>query len=153
MIELRDSVVIHVPPERVWAWLSELPMHYREWHPAHVDGRYAQGDQLAVGALLQVDERLHGKPHSLKFRADVVVPHRLLRYSGRGFRGAFVLEPTEEGTRFTAELAFGLRLPFIERLLDRVLRRWLASRLSALQAHMREEGVNLKQLLEAGHAA
>jgi hypothetical protein len=152
VVQLRDSVLIHVPPERVWAWLNELPRHYRAWHPAHADCRYVRGDRLTVGAVLQVDEQLHEKPHSLRLHADVVVPYRLLRYSGRGFRGAFVLEPAKEGTRFIAELEFGLALPLVGRLIDVVLRRLLANRLAAVQVHMREEGVSLKQLLEAEHA-
>jgi hypothetical protein len=99
--------------------------------------------------VLRVRERLHGKPHSLTLRADVVVPDRLVRYSGRGFRGAFILEPAGRGTRFTAQLEVGLPLPLIGRLLDPVLRRLMANRLSAVQEHMREEGQNLKHLLEA----
>lgn len=149
MIQLRDTVDIQAPPERVWAWLNELPHHYRDWHPAHIDCRYIRGDNLAVGAVLQVNEYLHEKPHSLMLHADVVVPDRLLRYSGRGFRGAFILEPVDEGTRFTAELEFGICLPLGGRLLDVVLRRVLAKRLSAFQTHMREEGENLRRLLEA----
>jgi hypothetical protein len=153
VVQLRDTVFIRVPPERVWAWLTELPRHYRAWHPSHVDCRYVRGDTLKVGAVLQVEEQLHGKAHALRLHADAVVPQRLLRYSGRGFRGGFILEPAKQGTRFTAELEFGLSLPLVGRLLDVVLGRWLANRLSAFQAHMREEGVNLKQLLEAERAA
>ena len=48
----------------------------------------------------------------------------------------------------TAELELGTRVPLVGPLLDRVLRRVLAGRLSALQAHMREEGQNLRALLE-----
>jgi hypothetical protein len=84
----------------------------------------------------------------LTLHADVVVPHRLLRYSGRGFRGAFILDPVGAGTRFTAELELGSRLPVIGWLLDLVLRRWLAQRLCAVREHMREEGERLKHLLE-----
>jgi hypothetical protein len=53
VIRLRDSVLIQVPPEDVWAWLSELPRRYRNWHPAHIDCRYIRGDSLTVGAVLR----------------------------------------------------------------------------------------------------
>ena len=149
MIRLHDTVHINATPERIWAWLDRLPRHYRDWHPSHVGCRYVRGDHLSVGAVLRVCERLHGKLHSLTLRADVIVPDRLLRYSGRGFRGAFMLEPAGTGTRFTAQLEVGTDLPFIGRLLDLVLRRLMATRLSAIQEHMREEGQNLKRLLEA----
>ena len=60
-----------------------------------------------------------------------------------------MLEPVDEGTRFTAELEFGLWLPVVGPLLDMVLSRVLARRLAAIRVHMREEGQNLKRLLEA----
>ena len=148
VVRLHDTVLIQVPPDRVWAWLTDLPRHYREWHPAHLDCRYVRGNSLTTGAALQVVEQLHGKPHSLKLHATVVVPNRLLRYTGRGFQGAFILEPAERGTCFTAELELGIHLPVVGRLLDTVLRRLLAKRLTAFQVHMREEGQKLKELLE-----
>lgn len=153
MIRLRDTVTIGAPPERVWRWLDEMPRHYRDWHPAHLDCRYVRGDRLAAGAALHLVETLHGRRHSLTLRADRVVPARLLRYSGGGVRGAFILEPAGAATRFTAELEFGTRLPVVGRLIDALLRRLLARRLSAVETHMREEGLNLKRLLEAEGSA
>lgn len=64
-----------------------------------------------------------------------------------------VLEPVNESTRFIAELEFGLCLPLVGWLLDSVLRRVLAKRLSAFRVHLREESQNLKLLLEARPAA
>ena len=60
MIELRDSTFIEVPPEQVWAWLEEMPPHYRQWHPDHVACRYEDGRVLRTGTVLYVEERLHG---------------------------------------------------------------------------------------------
>ncbi len=148
MIELRDSIIIDVSPERVWAFLKDLPRHYREWHPDHVVCRYERGESLQVGAVLYFEEYLHGRPHGLRLRATEVVPGRLVRYSDHGYRGAFVLEPAAGGTRFTAELSFGTRVPGVGKVIDAILRRLLRSRLIALQTHMREEGQNLKRLLE-----
>jgi uncharacterized protein YndB with AHSA1/START domain len=149
MIRYRDSVRIDVPPARVWAWLEDLPSHYREWHPAHVGCRYLHGRRLEVGAILRFEETLHGTLHTLTVHATRVVPERSLRYAGRGFRGAFELEPVDGGTRFTAELELGARLPLVEPLIDGLVRRLAARQLAALSAHMREEGRNLKGLLEA----
>lgn len=145
---LRDTVLIHVPPPRVWAWLDNLPQHYAQWHPAHRGCRYLRGEHLVMGAVLRIDEELHGKPHTMTLRAVAVQPGRLLRYAGRGFRGAFILDPDDAGTRFTAELEFGIRVPVIGGFLDRLLRRVLATRLEALRCHMQEEGRNLKRILE-----
>jgi hypothetical protein len=153
MIALRHSILIHAPPARVWAWLNELPLHYREWHPAHVACRFDRGDSLQVGAGLCIEEYLHGRLHRLRLRATEVTTNRLMRYRNHAFAGAFILEPADGGTRFTAELTFGLRAPVIGNVLDAIARRLLARRLAAMQVHMREEGDNLKRLLEREHAA
>ena len=94
MITLRDTILIAVPPERVWAWLSDPPLNYRSWHPAHV------GCQLSGG------------------------------------------------TRLTATLDMGVRWPVIGPVLDGPMRLLLGSGLRAIQQHTREEGANLKSLLE-----
>jgi uncharacterized protein YndB with AHSA1/START domain len=148
VIELRDTVFIDAPPERVWAWLSDLPDHYRDWHPAHVRCRYVHGRTLAPGAVLEVEEELHGRAHRLRLRATEAVPNRMLRYSSRGLRGEFLLEHANGRTRFTATLAFGVRAPLIGRIADVVLGRVFATRLAAVQRHMQEEGRNLKRLLD-----
>jgi len=150
MIQLRDSILIGVPPERVWAWLNDLPEHYAAWHPDHVACRYERGDSLEAGAVLYIEERLHRRLHRFRLRATEVVPDRVVRYRDHGFAGAFQLEPTNGGTCFTAELTLGIRTPVIERVLDAVARGLLARRLAALQTHMREEGENLKRILESG---
>lgn len=148
MIELRHSIAIDVPPSRIWEWLAELPLHYREWHPAHIACRYERGDSLVPGSVLYVEETLHGRLHRLRLRTTEVFPNRVVRYRGNGFSGVFRLEPTDEGSRFTAELAFGPRIPVIGSALDALARALLGPRLVALETHLREEGENLKRLLE-----
>jgi hypothetical protein len=149
VIRLADTVDIAVPPQRVWKWLDDMPRHYRDWHPSHRDCRYVRGDHLLAGAVLCVQEELHGRQHALTLHADVAEPDRELRFRGRGVRGAFLLEPSASGTRFTAQLDVGTPVPGIGGLVDVVLRRALAARLRAIQEHMREEGRNPKRLLEA----
>jgi hypothetical protein len=148
MIRLTDSILIEASPERVWAFFDDLPTHYREWHEDHVTCRYELGKCLQVGAVLYVEERLHGRLHRLRLRATEVVPGRVMRYRSHGFSGAFLLEPAHGGTRFTAELHFGTSAPVIGYVLDALLRTVLGRRLAAFQTHMREEGESLKRLLE-----
>jgi uncharacterized protein YndB with AHSA1/START domain len=149
-IQLRDTVVIETPPEKVWAWLCALPDHYREWHPAHIRCWYKRGSTLETGAVLAVQEELHGRAHSLSLRATEVVPNRLLQYASWGVRGGFLLEAANGGTRFTATLSFGVAAPLIGQVADWVLSRVFATRLAAIEKHMHEEGRNLKGLLEHG---
>jgi hypothetical protein len=101
--------------------------------------------------VLAVEEELHGRPHRMRLRATEVVPNRLVRYSSRGVRGVFRLEEVNGGTRFTATLGFGVALPILGRIADAVMGRIFGARLAAIHEHMREEGRNMKRLLE--HAA
>ncbi len=147
-IQLRDTVFIEAPSEKVWSWLCDLPSHYREWHPAHTRCWYERGRRLEAGTILGVEEELHGRPHRLKLVATEVVPNRLLRYASWGLRGAFSLEEAPGGTRLTAMLSFGIAAPLIGRIVDRLVGRMFATRLAAVRLHMHEEGQNLKRLLE-----
>ncbi len=148
MVELEDSVLIHVAPERVWTWLNELPRHYVDWHPDHVSCRYERGEDIRVGSVMVFEERLHGRLHHLRLRATQVTPGRTIRYRSRGVEGAFLVSPVDAGSRFTATLSFGTRVPLVGSVVDAVVRRLMGHRLASLQEHMREEGRNLKLMLE-----
>lgn len=148
MLTISHSVDIDVPPKDVWTWLSELPNHYLDWHPAHRECRLIQGELWEPSAVLEVQEELHGRLHRLRFQVTSVSPGREVTYrTGRWFRGRFVIEPTDGHSRFTAELSFGL--PGIGRILDRPLAHLFRHRIATAHQHQREEGLNLKRLLEA----
>jgi len=103
-----------------------------------------------VGSVLYAEEYMHGKLHKLKFVISKIVPEReivyvpmirLLRFYFPGNR--FVIEPAAEGCMFIAEASFRLGKIF----------KWLAGRklergLQSAKKHMREEGENLKKILE-----
>jgi uncharacterized protein YndB with AHSA1/START domain len=153
MIVLRDAVTIHTSPARVWSWLEAMAERYREWHPDHVGARWVSGGALVPDAVLEVEERLHGKRHRLRMTVTEVEPGRRVRYRmGPGVRGGFEVEPVEQDTRFTASIELGLEVPLLGALLDGLLRRILRSRLEAIRRHQAEEGASLKALLEAERA-
>ncbi|RPI23602.1 MAG: hypothetical protein EHM57_03755, partial [Actinobacteria bacterium] len=99
-----------------------------------------------IGSVLTVVEELAGRDERLRFRVTAVDPPRRFEYRLLGThallipRGAFIVTPADHHARFTATLAFRFGA-----LTERVLRR----RAAALRAHMREEGVRLKQILES----
>ncbi len=149
MIVLRDEVEIGAPPERAFAFLSRIDLHYTDWHPNHRGAEWVEGQPGEAGAVLAVEEVLHGKLHRLRLRITAVRPGREIRYRiGPGARGAFRFARLNGGVRFAAELTFGWNRPLLSRLLDPMLARLLGKRLEALRRHMEEEGRNLKALLE-----
>lgn len=150
MIELRDSVEINAPPEAVWAWLEAMPEHYLEWHPDHVSCRWVSGDALALGAVMAAEERLHGQLHRLRLTLTEVEPGRRFAYRvQRGMSGEFELASSAGGTRFTATLRLGLEGPLLGPVVDALLGLAMRRRLDSFRQHQREEGLNLKALLEA----
>jgi len=65
-------------------------------------------------------------------------------------RGAFEVIPKGEEVEFVAELELGSDAPIVGRLVDAILRMFLSRRLDAMRQHMREEGQNLKKIIESG---
>lgn len=154
MIELRDTVTINVPPSVLWDWLQSMPDHYREWHPHHLSARWVHGAALASGAVMEVRERLHGKPHRLRMKVIEVQPGKLVRYRVfPGVSGAFFVRAVKGGVAFTAVMTIGTPVPLIGPVIDKLLCWPLGRRIEAIGRHQAEEGANLKALLEKGTAA
>ena len=149
MIELRDTVVIDVPSQVVWEWLETMPEHILEWHPDHISARWVRGCSFAPNAVLEVEELLHGKPHRLPMKIIEVEPGRRACYRVfPGLGGCVHVEPTDAGSRFTATIRLGFRMPVVGALVDALIRRALRERIEGIRRHQAEEGVNLKALLE-----
>jgi hypothetical protein len=151
MISLVDRIEIKTNPAAVIAWFDALPEHYLAWHPDHVSCHFLRGSMWQVGSVLEAQEYLHGKHHTLRFIVTDVVPEKRLIYKIRPALGwgAFVLEQQGGIVLFTAELHIGSDLPLLGPVVDLVLNLFFQSRIEATRAHMREEGVNLKAILES----
>lgn len=149
MIELTDTIDIDVSPETVWSWFQSLPEHYKEWHPDHISCRWVRGDAFEPGARMEAVERLHGRRHRLLLKMIGTESGRRVQYRVYpGVNGSLSAEPTGTGSRFTAKIEIGTRLPVISWIIDTILRIVLAPHLEAIRQHQYEEGVNLKAILE-----
>ena len=145
MQELKDSIHIKVSPEKVYTWLLNLDKHYLEWHPDHTVARFTKGDTMESGAELYVEEKLHGSMHKMTMRCTKVEPNRLIEYqvlfpmSLICSQGTFSIESDNGGSMLTATLTF--RFP-------RLFKMFAKKQMEQFVQHMREEGVNLKKILE-----
>jgi hypothetical protein len=144
--ELTDSIRINSPPEPIWEWLSGLSEHYTDWHPDHVSAEWEQGEPNQVGSILRAVEDLGGSREVLRFEMTSVDPPHRFEYRIRGPismllpGGAFVVVSDDGGARFTATISYRFG-----RLTERLFKR----RTAALQRHMKEEGENLKRIIES----
>jgi hypothetical protein len=152
-IVLTDSVEIGVAPEKVFDFFLQIvdDASYRAWHPAdHVAFRWIKGNPWDEGSVAYAQEYLHGKLHKLKFRVSKVVPNREVVYTpvSRLLRiffpeNRFEIEHSGDGCIFTAKGHF--RFGQIAKALAK---RKLEVGLLSVRKHMKEEGENLKRILE-----
>lgn len=142
---LKDSVEIKTASEKVFEWLTHFPEHYTEWHPDHVTCHYVTGGSMEEGSVLYCEEYIHGDLHSMKFRLTKIEPTRidydiLFPMSIICPKGSFIVEPKGDHCTFTATLSFRF---------DTLLSVLFKRRVEALKTHVKEEGENLKRLLES----
>ena len=146
MRQLIDSIWIDSPPEPIWEWLTDLATHYTQWHPDHVSAEWEHGAPNQVGSILRAVEDLAGTREVLRFELTSMDPPHKLEYRMRGPismllpDGAFIVEPHSLGSRFTASISYRFGA-LTERLFQR--------RVAALTQHMKEEGQNLKRIIES----
>jgi len=153
MIEMRDTIVIGAPVERVYTCLVKSLQNletYRAWHPEHESIEWLKGNPVEEGSLVHIKEYLNGVLTGLTFRFVEVVPNKLIRYRVRfpisiiAPENRFEFEPIGKNRcRFTA---YGcIRMPM-----------WLflkshpahEGKLKSSIKHMKEEGENLKRMAE-----
>lgn len=142
---LEDSVKINRSPETIFQWFTHFTGNYRTWHKDHVTSRWIKGNYFEKGAVLYAEEYLGGKLEKLNFEITRCLRNELIEYkvlfpeslicSG----GSFSIKPSNGGSIFTAALFFRF---------GGILSKVAKKRFEAIRLHMKEEGENLKSLLE-----
>jgi len=154
-VYLTDSVEIQKSPENIFKFLSDLKdgESYRAWHPDdHVTMRWIKGPPWQEGSTVYAEEYVGGKLYKLTFVVTKVVPHKKIEYVPVSWihkryapKYAFSIKPKSDSSIFTATVH--VRVPLIPRLLAR---KSVERNLASVEKHMKEEGENMKKLLEAG---
>ncbi|MGB5187532.1 MAG: SRPBCC family protein [Acidimicrobiia bacterium] len=146
MRRLSDSIWINAPPEAVWDWLSTMCEHYTEWHPDHVSAEWVHGEPNQVGSILEAVEDLGGTREVLRLEMVSINPPHGFEYRIRGPislllpGGAFAVVTDGGGARFTASISYRF---------GRLTERLFSRRTAVLRRHMKEEGENLKRIVES----
>jgi hypothetical protein len=147
---LKDSIEMKTAPEKIFNALIKVfssEEYFKRWHKDHVKCQWCKGKPFEIGSVLYIEEYLHGELHKMTFLGTKLEPNRKIEY--RLFlptsiicpKGSFSIEPKGDSCIFTATLSFRLG--------------WLFSivakgRVEAIKKHMKEEGENLRKLLEKG---
>ncbi len=147
----RDKIVVDAPPEDVFEFFRSMDHdRYLAWHDEHRDFRLVEGEWVEEGASAFFDEEIGDERITSTVRYTDVRPANYIEFRDENWlmrlfnpKNAFLFEPVEGGTRVVAEV--NLRIGPLERLSKTV-----HAELEELRRHMREEGENLKRLVEAG---
>jgi hypothetical protein len=145
MIELKHSIRINKSPKAMIGWLSHFTDNYKSWHPDHVSAKWIKGNNFSEGSILYSEEYLGGQLEKLRFKVTKVIKNERIEYdilfpeSIICPKGSFSIKPCKKGIIFTATLSF--RFGYL-------LSKLFPRKLKAIKRHMKEEGENLKKLLE-----
>lgn len=148
MITLIDSIEVQTTPEKLFNGLIKVfssQEDYKKWHKDHIKCRWIKGQPFEVGSILCSEEYLHGELHKMKFLSTKKEPNKIIEYkllfptSIICPKGSFIIEPKEGSSIFTATLS--LRF-------GRLFQKFAKKRVEAITLHMKEEGENLRTILE-----
>ena len=145
MKTLRESIEINVSSEVIWDWLLHIAENYLEWHPSHIKAKWETETASEVGSILYAEEDINGDFLKMKSKVTELIPNRLYRFKTVGVLkfilagGSFEIDPSENGSIFTATLDFHMG-----KLLSKVAKK----KVQQISQHMIEEGINLKKILE-----
>ena len=153
-VVLKDSIELKTTAEKVFKFLTSIvdDDSYRAWHKEdHVGFRWLKGKPWTEGSVLYAEEYIHGKLHKLKFEIIKIVPEKRIEYTPtsrfvRKFfpKNEFIIEQKGESCIFTASGTY--RVGKIGKIF---FKKAIENSLSSVKKHMREEGENLKSILES----
>ena len=145
-MRLEDRIWINAPPEAIFSFFEAMETNYLRWHPDHRLFRFEQGRGLREGVVVYFEEVIGDKVLKKRVHYTRIVPNRHIEFTFvKGLfrlflpRMVFRMEPQDGGTLFVAQI--DIRIGPIGA--------WLNRRdFQRVRQHMREEGENLKQLIE-----
>jgi len=154
-IIIEDSTEINAPPQAVFNFLLNLKddESYRAWHPKdHISFRWVKGKPWAVGSIVHAKEYIHGVVHTLKFVVAQMIPNRLIEYYPTFWlfrifipKNLFIIDPTPTGCVFRA-----VGIYKVGRIGKLLAKKRITEGIASIKKHLREEGENLKQIIEKG---
>lgn len=145
METLTDSIDIKCSSQDIFSWFKNIDLNYKSWHEDHVECRWIKGQPFKQNSILFSSEYIHGNLHKLKFKTIRVIENEYIGYeilfpmSIISPRGTFQFKKKGTSTIFTATISF--RFGWLMKIIAK-------TKMEQFKDHMREEGENLKKLME-----
>lgn len=152
-IVVLESIEIRSSPVDAFSYLTGIvdDEGFKTLNPDNIGFRWLKGEPWKEGSIAHAEKYLHGKPHRFRFVISIVVPYRQIEYRPTSWatrmvfpKKEFIIEQTPEGCRFISSATF--RIGWIGR---KLFQRNIDDGLSHFRAYLREEGRNLKRILES----
>ena len=146
MILSETSPVIRAAPEAVFSFFEGMETNYARWHLDHVSFRWLDPPSLSPGVRFYFEERIAGKLLKKQVVFTRIEKGSLIEFAPTSrlfqlFLPRISFWITQTSGKITITQDIQLRIgPIAARLNQREL--------DAVRIHMREEGQNLKVLLE-----
>jgi hypothetical protein len=147
-MRLTDTIKIRSTPERFFAFFQQMEQNYLKWHPDHRLFRWEEGRGLREGVTFYFEEVIGGKLMKKKVVFTRIEPGRHIEFTFTNLLLRLILRASFSGS--TRQRKHQL---FAEIRSDGSIGAWLNRKeFDAVRTHMREEGENLKRILEAANA-
>lgn len=144
---LQETTEVKASPGDVFRFFESMEENYRQWHPDHVAFRWVDGGRLEEGEQAYFEERIAGKRQQKTVRFTRIDPNRYIEFKPTSLlvgllmpHISFAITPREDGCEVTQRIK--VRTGPIGARLNR-------REFDAVRVHMREEGENLKRILES----
>lgn len=143
---LKETTSVEVPSESVYRFFEEMEENYERWHPDHIKFRWTEGSGLEQGAEAYFEERIAGKLQKKTVTFVEVTPDHYLEFKPTSLlvgllmpHISFTIDARTDGCELTQRIK--VRTGPIGAQLNK-------REFDAVRTHMREEGENLKRILE-----
>jgi len=155
-IILEDSIEIKSKPEVVFNFITSLVDNesYCKWHPKdHISLQWIKGNPWEEDSVVVAKEYVHGVKHTFKFIVTSVKENQLIEYKPKSkFLRIFIplnsfnFDSTPDGCVFTARGSYR-----IGRLGKLFAKKFIDKGIESMKLHLKEEGQNLKKIIETGN--
>lgn len=143
---LEETTRIHASPKDIYRFFETMDVNYDRWHPDHIEFRWIDGDGLEEGTKAYFEERIAGKIQQKTVRFTEIVPNQYIEFKPTSrLVGllmpsiSFTIDPHDGDCHLTQRIK--IRTGPIGARLNR-------REFDAVRTHMKEEGENLKTILE-----
>ncbi|MFC4436405.1 MULTISPECIES: SRPBCC family protein [Natrialbaceae] len=144
---LEETTGMKASPREVYHFFEKMEENYERWHPDHITFRWVNGGALEEGGKAYFEEEIAGKMQKKTVRFTRIEPDRHIEFepTSRVIKLlmptiSFTISPHSDGCELTQHIK--VRTGPIGARINR-------REFEAVRKHMKEEGENLKRILES----